>query len=370
MRAALLLCALLFAAGAARAQQSFPLIPGDALSEGGDMLVTVALEEARLEPAYAADFAARYGAAVLSVWPLRSTGVLCLVLEARGDGSDLRARLRGDSEVLTAEPIRTYRTAGRAYADDLLPIQDAMHGMNVLAAHERSTGAGVRVAVIDTGVATDHPDLVDRPVDYADLVRVDPAYEIAESHGTAVAALIAADGANGHGIVGVAPDAELLALRACWEAADGEGLCNNFTLARALNLAILREADVINLSLEGPADPLLADLVATALEQGRTVVGAEGAGFPGAVPGVIAAGSGEGSVPAPAHEVISAAPGGGYDFYSGSSVAAAHVSGVVALIRADGAAPVAAALRERLDLAARGGGLDACRALVSRPGCP
>ena len=380
-RALLLATALAALGGPARAQASFPLVPAASLSSEGDVLVTVPLSDATLDPAFVAAFAERFGAGPLAVWPLRSTDVLCLVLEARGEGAEaLSRRIRADPDVLTAEPIREYRVSARSYPDALVPIQDALPGMNVLAAHEVSTGAGVRVAVIDTGVDVGHPDLADRAVAYADFVRVAPAAPapaVGERHGTGMAALIAADARNGLGIVGVAPDAEILALRACWEE-DGadRGVCNSFSLARALNVAILRDAHVLNLSLEGPPDPLLTDLIETALAQGRSVVAAAGSGgaFPASVPGVIAAGQAAGAVHAPDEDVISAVPGGAYDFFSGSSVAAAHVSGVVALIRSHAGAgtpprDIAALLVADPD----GTPVDACRAMSAgdgEPTCP
>lgn len=348
------------------AAQDFPLVPAPSLTTEGDVLVTVALDEATLEAGYAERFADRHDAGMLAVWPLRSIDLVCIVLEAVGeDGAALRARLLGDAAVVTAEPIRRYAVSEGRYEDDLVAIQDALHGMNVLAAHGHSTGAGVRVAVIDTGVATDHPDLADQEITYADFVRTAPQGVVAERHGTAMAGLIAGDASNGHGIVGVAPDVTMLALRACWEDGDDGGRCNSFTLARALNVALLQEADVINLSLGGPADPLLARLVEAALADGRIVVGAdEGAAFPAALPGVIGAGRGDGAIAAPDTDVISTAPGGAYDFFSGASVATANVSGVVALMRANEAGLAHEDARRRLADARREGALDACAALV------
>ena len=83
-----------------------------------------------------------------------------------------------------------------------------------------------------------------------------------EYHGTAVTGLISARPGNGIGIHGLAPNAELYALRACWEPRYGFGLCSTYTLAQALDYAIEVRARIINLSLAGPDDPLLTRLVA------------------------------------------------------------------------------------------------------------
>ena len=119
----------------------------------------------------------------------------------------------------------------------------------------------------------------------------------------------------------------------------------------------------MNLSLGGPADPLLTQLVEHALARGVVVVAAvppDGRldGFPVGVAGVIAvdvagaAGRAGTVLRAPGREVITLAPGGRYDFVSGSSIAAAHVTGAAALL-----------LANRPDLSAREIG-----ALLLRPG--
>jgi subtilisin family serine protease len=163
-----------------------------------------------------------------------------------------------------------------------------------------------------------------------------------EAHGTAVAGVIAARAGNGIGIAGVAPGARLMALRACWEARGQGTLCSSFTLAKALNFAILHEARIINLSLGGPADRLLQTLLVAAGVRGATVVGAldpaRPDGFPASAPGVLAVGTMErmsvraGALFAPGADVPSCLPGARWGFVSGSSYAAAHVSGLAALL--------------------------------------
>ena len=100
---------------------------------------------------------------------------------------------------------------------------------------------------------------------------------------------------------------------------------------------------MINLSLGGPADPLLNKLLLALLDQRRIVVAAlppDGStrGFPDSAPGVLVVRvSGPTPAPpdvlsAPGNDILTTQPGGGYDFTSGSSMAAAHVSGIVALL--------------------------------------
>ncbi|MBQ5950460.1 S8 family serine peptidase, partial [Massilia sp. ST3] len=134
-------------------------------------------------------------------------------------------------------------------------------------------------------------------------------------------------------IAGVAPDARLMALRACWETEGKAARCSSFTLGKALNFALMHEARIINLSLGGPPDRLLQALLDAALARGILVVGAidpqrPGGGFPASHPGVIAASA----AAAPAADIPTSLPGGRWGFVSGSSYAAAHVSGLAALL--------------------------------------
>ena len=209
-----------------------------------------------------------------------------------------------------------------------------------------------------------------------------------ERHGTALAGVMAAERGNGQGIAGVAPNAMLLGLRACWEQPGGadRGLCNSFTLARALHFAVVARPGVLNLSLQGPEDPLLSRLLLRAIADGTTVVAAYDSRrpgrFPASLPGVIAVAEPTaaglnpppGLLRAPGVDILSTAPGGGYAYVSGSSIAAAHVSGAAALLLEiaphAGPARIASLLRStaRLDEGddgAAGPSLDACRAVIT-----
>ena len=175
-------------------------------------------------------------------------------------------------------------------------------------------------------------------------------------------------------MMGVAPQAELIGLRACWQAQGEGGRCNSFSLARALNFAILNDVQVLNMSLGGPPDPLLQELIEAAEAAGIVVVAAWGENpeptFPASMPGVIAAGQGtEHQVPAPAVDVLSTAPDNDYRYVSGSSVAAAHVSGVVALLIARHhditARDIALALNDAVVMQHDGPMVDACEALLA-----
>ncbi|MGH8186625.1 MAG: S8 family serine peptidase, partial [Steroidobacteraceae bacterium] len=121
--------------------------------------------------------------------------------------------------------------------------------------------------------------------------------------------------------------------------------CSTLTLAKAITAAVEARIEIVNLSLTGPADPLLARLVEVGLRRGIVFVGAtppanDRDSFPTGVAGVISVdSSGAATSPdsvlfAPASEVLTLVPDGRYDFVSGSSLAAASVSGGIALLLA------------------------------------
>ena len=293
-----------------------------------------------------------YGLHEVAAWPIAPLQVHCVVLEVPAGISrdQMLTQLARDPRVSLAQPLQIFGTlAGGAggYNDPYFGLQRGFAQIDAADAQRWSRGEGVRVAVIDTGMDSSHPDLQGRVEAQRNFVDDDIRQFDADRHGTEVAGVIAADANNREGIVGVAPGVHILALKACWQqqpAADG-AQCNSFTLAQALTIAIESGVRVINLSLGGPADPLLAQLVEYALKRGIVVVGAvppDGRidGFPVGVPGVIAVDTAEhpavagAALRAPGREVLTLTPGGHYDFVSGSSLAAAHVSGAVALLLA------------------------------------
>ena len=301
-------------------------------------------------------------------WPIATLGWHCVVFELPPSRSreDVLAALQHDPRVRLAQPLQDFDTrsapqlpapsvaasaadAGLLYNDPYVNLQRGFVDTAAARAHRVSTGAGVRVAVVDTGAALDHPDLVGRVALARNLVDDSSAAGFEpDRHGTEVAGVIAAVGNNHEGIVGIAPQARLIILRACWprEGAAGDAArCNSFTLAKALAAVLESDARVVNLSLGGPSDPLLDKLLAELLRQGRIVIGAlppdgRRGGFPTGLPGVIAAGvsgeieaaAGKEVIAAPGRDVLTLQPGGRYDYASGSSIAAAHVSGVAALM--------------------------------------
>ncbi|MBO9883322.1 S8 family serine peptidase [Xanthomonas sp. D-109] len=303
----------------------------------------------------------RYGLRQVAGWPIKALGLYCVVLEP-APGSDraaLLAQLAKDDRVALSQPLQdfgTYSADSQAaatpaqplrYNDPYVDMQRGFAATNAATAQTLSQGQGVDVAIVDTGVDTAHPDLRGRLRNTRDLVAADPGAFNRDHHGTEVAGIIAAGSNNHLGIVGIAPKAMLDVYKACWypqRPGAGAG-CNSFTLAKALAAIGDTRTRIINLSLGGPADPLLRKLLEQLLREGRIVVAAMPPngrldGFPDGIPGVIVVRSSAatpapaGVISAPGEDILTTQPNGGYDFTSGSSMATAHVSGVVALLLA------------------------------------
>lgn len=290
----------------------------------------------------------------LDTAPLSSLGVT-MVLFHIPDGRSVPAVvniLAGESGVIMSQPNFYYNSlAGENPQYGAVKIgADAVSGT--------TTGRGITVAVVDTGIDYNHPALKDRITQKADFVSPDMSGFTGESHGTSVAGIIAASPIEEGGMSGVAPGVRLIAARACWsDSADGgKAVCSSEKLAKGIDFALSNNARVINLSVGGPRDALIAALIQQAYGSGVTVVAAAGNGgakgkpvYPAALREVIAV-SATGpddrlytlstrgdyiDVAAPGVDILSPAPGGAWQMESGTSQAAAHVSGAVALILQD-----------------------------------
>jgi subtilisin family serine protease len=312
-------------------------------------------------------------------WPIQVLSMHCVVYEIASGRpvAEVVEALSKDARVVLAQPLQEFHTltappaagatagtatppAGAAasasagdraataaakspppYNDPLYDLQTNLSALGIARAHEQVQGSGVHVALIDTGVDLAHPDLQGGSLgSQSFLDHRPPAASL--RHGTAMAGVMAAVANNHIGIVGIAPRAHIEVLEACWQLASGSdaAACNTFTLARALAAALASRAQLVNLSIAGPADPLLTALVQVGLKRGVTFVGAAAgpdAPFPTAIPGVITAAGTEQTLPAgalaaPSQHVMTLRPLGEYDFESGSSVAAAEITGVLALL--------------------------------------
>ena len=319
--------------------------------------------------------ASRHGLTLVTSWPMPALGVECYVMNVPlpQHADDMVARLASDPRVVWAQPMNVFRTLG-GHNDPLFTLQPAAREWHLADLHATATGRGIRVAVIDSAVQLDHPDLVGQAAMNADFLGDAGAH--AENHGTAVAGIIAARADNHIGIVGIAPEARLLALRACREVSPQETTCTTLSLALALHEAIERGAQIVNLSLGGPPDRLIRQLVETALGRGVAVVAAADrslpqGGFPAALPDVVAVvdeASGpapSGMVAAPGSDVPTTVPASRWAMVSGASFAAAHVSGLLALmLETEAHSRLARASLGIAPVTRADGSIDACASLL------
>ncbi len=320
------------------------------------------------------------GLTLVDDWPMPLVGVDCFVMTAPAGQSPetAAARLSRSAQVAWAEPMSLYEAQGAPEAthdDPLYPTQPAAREWRLASLHRVATGRNVRIAVVDSSVELSHPDLKGQVETSQNFVQ--GRANAPEAHGTGVAGVIAAIADNHIGIAGVAPRAKLMALRACWQLAPVPGkaaatVCDTLSLAKALDFAIVHDAQVINLSLAGPPDRLLGKLLDVAQAHRIVVVAAfdpalPGGGFPASYPGVIAvadeflAAPPPGVYSAPGRDVPTTTLGGHWGLVSGSSFAAAHVSGLLALVRERRSLSSGLA---RLVTAQPGAVVDACATLL------
>ena len=264
-------------------------------------------------------------------------------LDGGGTVADMIRGLAGEAQVLGAQPNYIYMTT----QDQLAQVnsdQYAPEKLSLPEAHRLATGNRVLVAMIDSGVDASHPDLAG-----AIVANFDATDDTApHPHGTGMAGAIAAR----RTVLGSAPRVGLLTVRAfSTKSSNTEG--TTFNIIKGLDWAAQHGARVINMSFAGPADPRLRDALLRAAKKNIVLVAAAGnAGpkspplYPGADPSVIAvtatdvddglfSGANRGSyiaVAAPGVDVLVPAPEGTFQFTTGTSVAAAEVSGVAALL--------------------------------------
>lgn len=240
-------------------------------------------------------------------------------------------------------------------------VNEIPKGVEIIQAPEiwpETKGKGITVAVLDTGCDTDHPDLIDRIIGGYNFTKDDGGdslkFEDYNGHGTHVAGTIAAT-LNNSGVVGVAPEANLLILKVLGKNGSGQYAW----IIKAIQYAIDQKVDIISMSLGGPNDvKALHDVIIEAVNQKILVVCAAGNdgdgkdstdefGYPGFYNEVISVGAvnlerkssgftnsnNQVDLVAPGEKIISTYLNGTYATLSGTSMATPHVSGALALLK-------------------------------------
>lgn len=320
------------------------------------------LDEARLTEE--TDFAQK----VVTVAPGRSAAAVERAVRSVGGRALRRA---GDRTVVASLPRDRIAASERALVADpnvarvetdfalgVLSVPD--WGVQRVKAPEvwtRTTGSGVRVAIVDTGVDAGHPDLAGQVVGGIDIVNQDSDPQDDHGHGTAIAGIVAA-AQNSTGLIGASHRVPLLAVKVL--GSDGFGTVSS--VVEGIDWAVANGARIINLSLGTTFDSAtLREAVERAANRGILVVAAAGNTgstllYPAAYDAAIAVGATNRldqrasfsalgvELVSPGVEVTAPWPGG-YVLFSGTSASAPHVSGVAALLLADGITEVRQALR-------------------------
>jgi len=265
--------------------------------------------------------------------------------------------LADDARIAAAQPNYLYALqdvgAQRTEPPRASSPQWVVDKLHLDEAHELATGKQVVVAVIDTAIDAAHSCLVGaiRGADTFDAVgdanRAAGNEGRPDKHGTAMAGAIAAH----CDLVGVAPRARLLSVRAFAPGTSTEAPA--LRIVKAIDWAVTHGARVINMSFAGPHDPMLDGPITAAYRKGVVLVAAAGnqgpvspPQYPAAYPQVIAvtatdaddhlfdhAGRGPHiAVAAPGVDILAPIPDGAIEFVTGTSIAAAHVSGLAALL--------------------------------------
>ncbi|MCB0919759.1 MAG: S8 family serine peptidase [Actinobacteria bacterium] len=282
-----------------------------------------------------------------------------LVEKAQGRDDLLAVTVDHRYRLKDPEPSRNAAEDGSGAADTVNdPRRDEQWALDRLQAEsvwDTTKGAGVTVAVLDTGVDPSHADIPDSVVAGPDFTGEGDSLDDGYGHGTHVAGSIAALTDNSTGIAGFQPDVELMSVKVLdsWGSGYWSWLASGIIGATDLG------ADVLNMSLGGSSqDPAVGVAVEYARSQGVTLVAAAGndgdwasASYPAAFPGVVGVGATDSSddiapfssrgdwvdVSAPGADILSTVPGNRYESWNGTSMATPHVSALAAALIAAGA---------------------------------
>jgi len=289
----------------------------------------------------------KFNLGLIEMYDVKSLQIKVAIFQTKEDIFRLISAILKEEGVVLAQPNYIFRTM----ADPMSDRQNIYRVLNLKKLHEYLKGKGVMVAIIDTGVDTQHQDLKERIVSSENLLK---ERYTAEVHGTAVAGVIGAS-MNGFGIEGVAPEAEILALRACRQMSgeNPEAECYTTSVAKAIDVAIEKKAKVVNMSFGSIfSDKLIFKLIEEGARRGVIFIAPVGnmpkqkeLTFPASHPLVVAVAgvdekgdpypnseiASKARVSAPATNVLTTILGDKHNFLNGTSLSSATIAGILAL---------------------------------------
>lgn len=287
--------------------------------------------------------AKQYNLTIQDSWFIESLKVYCLIASIDGDENTTLKEIRANDNVKWVQLSNNFSLLPTPRPQEI--TAELLNPLELqLPSH--INGAGIKIAMVDSAVDDQHPDLTEAIETNIDFVAEPGVSMYGESHGTAVAGVIVADLESHLGVTGIASGAKLNAYRGCWESNErlqtNNPNCNTLSLARALNAVEKSRPDILNISLSGPNDELLNQLIQKIISNDTKVVTAfdpnrdSNNRFPSSRLGVLTVQAHSLNDPsndsffAPGSKVV-ASPGERADLMHGHSIAAAYTSGVLAL---------------------------------------
>ena len=270
--------------------------------------------------------------------------------------------LEGDPRVAAVDYNYLRETSFKPH-DPKFDVQWGLKKSKFPPAWDDARGKGARIAIVDSGIYADHPD-IGKIAAQKDFVRNDAVANDEEGHGTVMAGVAAALTNNGKGMAGGCPACRLLVAKVV----NGRGIAYDSEIVKGIDWSMDHGADVVNLSLGGPArSSVLKRAVNRARMRGAVVVAAAGnertsrPSYPAAYSTVMAVSATTRSdrlatfsnrgdwvdVAAPGVDILSTRASGGYGRESGTSVAAPFVSALAGLLASEGMSP--SRIRNRIE---------------------
>lgn len=335
------------ASAPSRSQRALPRVPVASQSHSRQILVLIGQAE---PDTVETELASRHGLERIDAQPLPVLDMRAALFRIRDRRPEAQviSAVAADSRVRNVQLNYRYRhESGPSGTAERLP-QYANRKVDLPSAHQLAQGRNISVAVIDSAIDMDHPDLKGAVARSFDAAGGED--KAADFHGTAVAGIIRARGT----LEGVSPEASLLAVRAFLVPKKGDlPETTTFVLLKAIDWAVRNDAKVLNLSFAGPRDPAVHEIIKAAVQRRVVAVAAAGNGgpsaspaFPAAYPEVIAvtalderdrlykhANRGRYiAVSAPGVDILAPVEDGKHSYLSGTSFATAFVSGIAALM--------------------------------------